>query len=412
MPEEKDPRQQEFRIGVLVIGGFLAVVILILVSDKLSFETEYIVTAYMDNAAGLRNGSPVELSGIKIGEIHNIQTASKDSAPGAIMAVLKINERYTLYKSSALTVGSSGIFGDSYLSFANPAESAGQALPKNGSAVVIAEPGFIDELSRKGEGIVNSISEILNPDTRKDIKRLIKESADAATETNKLVKTINASSDHITSTLANIDAASLEVKNRSQEIGKQSSTILSEVDGGIKELRQHVQRIGKSLDGIAVNLERSLKSVDQLSASTNEIITGSKTELLEAMKNLQSMSADMKVVAEDIRNGKGVLGKLMRSDALAKDLDKVAVSIQDLSQRLADHPEILIFGDSEEDRTKARLERQRRQQRRAFNEGYGSRLGTRRPGGEGESAEDTAPEEKTEKKALAEDGKQPVEVIE
>jgi len=223
------------------------------------------------------------------------------------------------------------------------------------------------------------------------MKRLLKESADAAYETSKLVKTINGSSGNITATLENLNSASLEIKNHSQEIGKKTSELLTGIDAGVNDLRQHMQRISKNIETIAMNLEKTLKSFEQLSSTTNEIMMTNKDDIILTLKDLRQMSSDMKIIARDIREGKGVLGKLMRSDALAKDLDKVAVNIHNLSERLADHPEILLFGDSEEDRRKAQAARDKREQRRAFNEGYGSRLGTRRPGLDKDAKKTEAP---------------------
>lgn len=378
MAEELECSQQEFRVGLLVVGGFLAVVILILISDSISFDSEYQVTAYMENAAGLRQGSPVELSGIKIGEIQTIQASSREKSPGAIKAVLRINHQFTLYKDSKLTIGSSGIFGDSFLSFTNP-QNESPRLKKDDTEVVVAVPGFMDEISRKGENIVNNLARILNEETSTDIKRLLKVGADAADETHKLVATINASSERITSTLKNVDEAASEIKQRSRQLGEQSSTVLSESEVAIKELRTEMSKLSGTMDRVSGKLENALASFDEFSTGANELMGRSRGDIEDMLRNARSLSSDLRLIASDLRDGKGVLGKLMRSETLAKDVDKAAVNIQNLSERLADHPEILIFGDSDEGRREAQIARERREQRRAFNEGYGSRLGTKRP---------------------------------
>ena len=58
----------EMRIGLLVIGGMVAIVLMILASDIVSFEGRYRVTAYLQDAAGLKPGSPVSLAGIRVGK--------------------------------------------------------------------------------------------------------------------------------------------------------------------------------------------------------------------------------------------------------------------------------------------------------------------------------------------------------
>ncbi|MDA3963763.1 MAG: MlaD family protein, partial [Planctomycetota bacterium] len=66
----------EMRIGLLVIAGVTALVVLILVSDRVSFDSSYRVTVYLQDAGGLNVGSPVKLAGINIGTVELIRPAS------------------------------------------------------------------------------------------------------------------------------------------------------------------------------------------------------------------------------------------------------------------------------------------------------------------------------------------------
>ena len=231
----------------------------------------------------------------------------------------------------------------------------------------------------KGEQIINSVADLLDDDMRANVKRLVSEGADAASETKKLVATLNKSTIHVEQTLNNLDKASASIQKHAEEVGKRSQAVLDNVDGGVTDLRKQLTNISGELEGIAKRLESSLASVDGMSRTANEIMLTSKDDIITALDKISAIAGQLESVSIDLAAGKGPLGKLLKSDALSKDIDKIAIDLQSMAERISDHPEILVFGDSEEDRAKSRMARKKREQRRAFNEGYGSVLGSKRP---------------------------------
>ncbi|NRA38628.1 MAG: MCE family protein [Planctomycetes bacterium] len=370
-------RAQEFRIGLLVLCGFAVTIALILFSDHISFERTYRMTAFLDNAGGLHKGSPVELSGIKIGEIERIQTSKGYQTKGAIVAVLKIKSEYTLYTSSELTVGTKGIFGDSFLAISAPADPPGEELSKSGMADMVATRGFLGEMSNKGQRIMDAVLDVLSEDTRADLKRFIKDGADTVEVGKELVNKLNMSTNRLDNILSNIDLAADDIRKRIAALGDQSGEVLVKIDQTMGDVRMALKKLDSEFMSIAKSLESSLSSFDKLAQSTQHILGASEGDIIAALASIRLIGSDLQVIAQDLRNGNGVLGRLARSDTLARDVDKIAISIQNISERIAEHPEILIFGDNEEDRNKARMQRKRNQQRRAFHEGYGSVTGGR-----------------------------------
>ena len=114
----------ELRVGLLVIAGLIAMVVTVLASDRVSFEGLYRVTVFMSDAGNLRPGSPVRLSGIKIGAVDHIQTS--DDSRGSIRVEVSVVDSITLYETSELTLATDGILGDSHLSFSAPGEPRGE----------------------------------------------------------------------------------------------------------------------------------------------------------------------------------------------------------------------------------------------------------------------------------------------
>ena len=77
-------------------------VVTVLASDQCLFEGKpYRVTVFMSDAGNLRPGSPVRLSGIKIGAVDHIQTS--DDSRGSIRVEVSVVDSITLYETSELT---------------------------------------------------------------------------------------------------------------------------------------------------------------------------------------------------------------------------------------------------------------------------------------------------------------------
>src|SRR3954469_6139720 len=82
LPLDMRPSQRlEIKVGLLIIAGVVALVTMVMMSDKVSFERYYRVAAYMKDAGGLRLKSPVTLSGIGVGHVDHISQATNPRGP-------------------------------------------------------------------------------------------------------------------------------------------------------------------------------------------------------------------------------------------------------------------------------------------------------------------------------------------
>ena len=72
-----------FLVGLTSILALIGLAVLMVVFGELEapFESNYVVTIHTDNAAGLRAGSQVALSGVKIGRIGEVSLQPDQSYP-------------------------------------------------------------------------------------------------------------------------------------------------------------------------------------------------------------------------------------------------------------------------------------------------------------------------------------------
>ena len=192
--------RQELRIGVLVVAGLAALVTLVLVSDRISFDPGYRVTVLMRDAGGLNVGSPVKLSGVEIGTVRSITTNSK----GEIRAEAMIQSDYRLSSSMPLELASRGIFSDGYLSFSAPTQPEDQPLPVDGTAMITADSTFIERVSRQADDILTGFSDILNEPNRQAVSTILQNAAALSSESLALVKEVRLHNKDVAGLLAEL----------------------------------------------------------------------------------------------------------------------------------------------------------------------------------------------------------------
>ena len=67
---------QQVRIGIFVLGGLIATIILLFwLTDPAFFRGRYKITTDIDNVMGLNKGAPVQMRGVTIGRVHSFEMA-------------------------------------------------------------------------------------------------------------------------------------------------------------------------------------------------------------------------------------------------------------------------------------------------------------------------------------------------
>ena len=352
----------EIKVGLLIIAGLVATIVMVLLSDRLHFEHNYHVKAFLPDAGGLRAHSPVTLSGIRIGEVERLSTV--EDPRGNVMVMLKVNQEYRLPVGAKLTIASSGIFGDSYLAFAGTHDPRGQLLPLDGSAEVVANPGFFDTASLQAQKILEGASDLLGSDNRQEVKRLVKNAADLAESASRVARAAEAQTQSLADTLTHIRALSDQLHEDVATLSRSSEQVMTHLDHLLATVETRADQIGsKATD--------SLAKVDSLVAHSDQLIVGNSDELTKTLAALRQLVERGAHIADAISNGDGVVGQLLLSRDLAKDLNSTAVDLSRAAAFLTAHPESLVFGMSKEQSAAEHERREREKVRRAFDGNYG-----------------------------------------
>jgi phospholipid/cholesterol/gamma-HCH transport system substrate-binding protein len=359
----KPTSKLELKVGMLIVGGIIATVAMVLLTDRIRFDRYYTVHAYLSDAAGLRSGSPVTLDGLRIGEVENFAVVG--DARGNVQVTLRVNSKHPIPSDAKLTLASSGIFGDSFMAFSGAKDPKAPLLPMDGTAEVQAARGFFDKAGQQAEVILSGVSDLLAGDTRNDIKRLIKGAADLAESGKKLADNLDAQNQTLGETLKSVKTLSDDLRVTVAELQTKLDGTLTRVDNVLVTVDTQAKTLG---DKTAVAVER----VDGLVQKASAVLDQSGPELAQTLVAARELSQKIQRIADALAAGEGVAGQLLVNRQLAADLNNTAVDLSRTASLIADHPEALVFGMSKEESAAQRARREREKQRRSFQEGYGA----------------------------------------
>ncbi len=92
MPSRKEIQWSQLKVGALVLAAMAVLVVLIFLMSGSSgglFARKLVLRSYFANAAGLKNGAPVTLEGVTIGNVIRIRVVS-DRNPTPVEVTMRV----------------------------------------------------------------------------------------------------------------------------------------------------------------------------------------------------------------------------------------------------------------------------------------------------------------------------------
>src|SRR6478736_1805157 len=96
MADPRKVRWSQLKVGVLGLGAFLilAVLIFLLTSTKGFFQKTALLYTFMDDASGMAEGTPVRLNGFTIGTLDKIQLTRSTEPKRSVEFVMKVQAKF------------------------------------------------------------------------------------------------------------------------------------------------------------------------------------------------------------------------------------------------------------------------------------------------------------------------------
>lgn len=342
---------REFKIGLFTLMSVGALVWLILMFGKLPqlLETTYEVLVYCDRAPGVTEGTPVRISGIRIGQVKKIMFrdinrvgARPEGPPSApVWLVLKINSRYILRTDSTIHISPAPL-GDTYVDVTpgdpdSPVVRHGQTLAKR--AEVGPEIGeTIRELQRVAQSLHQGLGE-----GGENIRRMISKTEAAADEFRKTMEGLRqivanqANQANIRDTLANVEKTTRNVESITDQVRRELPDLSKRLHAGIDGFNRVCKTVGVRGESA---LNKSVEALDKAAAMFDQL-SRFIAELHQARGTVHRAFNDPKLYDNLAETSKQLV-------ELVKELRLVGDQLKVFSEKVRRNPFLLLFESDEE----------------------------------------------------------------
>jgi phospholipid/cholesterol/gamma-HCH transport system substrate-binding protein len=170
-------RLNEFKVGLLIVMAFLIILLFFwLIGERNPFRPKVRLFITYHFAGGIEKGSPVRLSGIKVGKVESLQFVSGDDAStmqveqggeqtSRLVTPLKIEISLDedispfIKKDSQFYINLAGLIGERYIEV-TPGTSASDSI-KNGDVLRGIDPPRIDQLISQSFNLAGKIQQVV-----------------------------------------------------------------------------------------------------------------------------------------------------------------------------------------------------------------------------------------------------------
>jgi phospholipid/cholesterol/gamma-HCH transport system substrate-binding protein len=302
-----------FRVGlfVLVSVACLAAFLFILKRGAFSGSETMSVVAYFRDASGLGKRSRVQTAGIPVGEITDIVLVG-DRAK----LTIKVRKDLGLHTDASLIKRSESFLGDFLLDLQPGSPTA--PLMADGGVIrnVIDAQGLqslFDSLSlitSDIQAVTHSLRDTLGADAGEASLQTILHNL---TELSTLVEsTARNSQANIASILDNIREVSGDVRNATK--GE---------DLSVREIVENIRAISSDVRSVMSDIKGTLKG--------NQPDNG---EIQSTLQKLDKTLENLAQVTQDIREGKGPIGKLIEDERTGQQVNEAVQGVSDFANRL------------------------------------------------------------------------------
>jgi phospholipid/cholesterol/gamma-HCH transport system substrate-binding protein len=293
-PTQRNIGFSQLKVGIFVLAALLVLAFLVLnaTGDFNPFEKRMRLKARFATADGLREGAEVQLAGVHIGKVEQVNFLPPDSPEEEkIEAILSVSAELDkkpiterIRTDSMAQLIATSVLGNEKTINITPGTSKGTPVTENyvlPSSTAIS----INQLTATGNDLLGQINKLAIP-------------------TSEILNKANQGE----GTLGRIINDEALYRNLDNTVGEAKLTML--------KIQTLIERV-KSGDGSAGKLLNDPELYNNLNATVTK---------------LNGISDDIKGVSQDLRNGKGTAGKFLTDDALYND---VRQSLQEIKSSMA-----------------------------------------------------------------------------
>jgi len=347
VPSRKEIQWSQLRVGALVLGAMAVLVGLILLMSSSGgglFARKLVLRSYFENASGLKNGAPVTLAGVTIGNVIRIRVVPERN-PMPVEVTMRVGHEYIgwLHTDSTASIAQAGVLGDSFIDL-NSASASGPAPADNAELQAAGSPTIQDVI--RGSKI--SIDEV-NTLTRK-VETLVDTLNSRRGTAGELIND-PALAHKIVSIATNLDTITKAVSSGKGSLGKlvNDDTLYTRANSAVDRLNRITTNLdeGKGTAGKLLKDDTLYNNLNAAVANTNQLVAeinaghGALGKLAKDpafAQKLDDTVTRLDSILTSVDEGKGTMGQLVQNRSLYDHADQTLDQTQQLVKGIREDP--------------------------------------------------------------------------
>jgi phospholipid/cholesterol/gamma-HCH transport system substrate-binding protein len=264
--------------GALLFGLWLA---------KSSVDTEFkdYEVVFNEAVSGLSNGSSVQYSGIKVGDVVSLRLDPED--PRRVLARIRLAGDTPVKEDTQAKLALTGVTGTSIIQLSGGTPQSPALKGKNGKLpVIVASPSPIARLINDSNDLLSGVNTLMH-------------NANLMFSTENIERISN-TLEHLELTTGTIaeqrDDLRVAMKQLAS-VGKQASTMMEQTSALMRNANGLLSDQGKQMFGSA---QQAMKSLEQSSATINKLITTNQDSLDSGMQGLNGLAPAIRELRETL----------------------------------------------------------------------------------------------------------------
>jgi phospholipid/cholesterol/gamma-HCH transport system substrate-binding protein len=300
--------------------------------------------SYFDNAQGLREGAPVRLAGVDIGNVTRVKVVNgKPMTP--VEVTMKVNTKYSfnLRKDSVTLMSTAGILGETYVDI-NSSTAKGP-LATDGDTLETRDQPAIQDVVRASQGTLQNMDSLL-----KRVDRIMTFIESGQGSIGKVIYD-PALYNQLNATVAEFKGLVDDVQSgkgtlgplfTSDEMYKKAVAAIDKLNVIVDDLQQGKGTAGKLLKDPELfdNANKTIANVRQMTDDINagKGALGKMTHDQEFANRLQTLTNNLASLSERLEKGEGTAGMLFKDPALYNNSNQMLVETRELVKAIRENP--------------------------------------------------------------------------
>ena len=335
MPSQQEVRWSQLKVGVIVLIAAVVLVTLLFLMTSASglgiLSKKLTVTTYFENSAGLKNGAAVNLQGVTVGSVKEVEVVTDPSRKlTPVKVVMKLDSKFAqdLHKDSKAALTTVGVLGDTVVDI-NSQTAVGPQLADGDELKTLETPSLTDVV-KASQGTIEQLNVILaKMNTIVDNLQEGKGSIGQLINSPDLYNKANATVDELHTLEVNLNAGKGSVGKLMTDDTMYNR--LNSAAGKLDQIATSLQA-GKGTAGKLLYDESLYNNLNATLTKTNALLDqvqqgkGAAGMLIndpQFAAQLRDTLAQTDALVAGVAAGKGTLGKLATDDQAYTNLNKL-----------------------------------------------------------------------------------------